>query len=131
MGDGYTQRLPPRYILKPRWPPVTVGARSRQSYGRIGNCKQSKRSIDSRSSPVVICTGIRSGNPAVKPCFMDTRLIRTPRYYGQFALSLGKESPYIFSQFNPLNTDTSLYYGQFALSLGKERPLHFFSIQPA
>ena len=27
-------------------------------------------------------------------------------YYGQFALSLGKESPYIFSKFNPVNTDT-------------------------
>lgn len=27
---------------------------------------------------------------------------------GQFALSLGKESPFIFSKFNPLNTDTPL-----------------------
>ena len=26
----------------------------------------------------------------VEPCFTDTRLIRTPCYYGQFALSLGK-----------------------------------------
>ena len=25
----------------------------------------------------------------VDPCFMDTRLIRTPRYYEQFSLSLG------------------------------------------
>ena len=33
--------------------------------------------------------------------------MRTPHYYGQFALSLGNESPYIFSKFNPLNTDTS------------------------
>ena len=33
----------------------------------------------------------------VKPLFMDTRLIRTPHYHGQFALSLlRKESPYIF-----------------------------------
>ena len=37
----------------------------------------------------------------------STCLIRTPHYYGQFALSLGKESPYIFSKFNLLNTDTS------------------------
>ena len=29
------------------------------------------------------------------------RLIRTPHYYGQFALSLGKEIPYIVSKFNP------------------------------
>ena len=39
-----------------------------------------------------------------------THLIQTPHYYGQFALSLGKESPHIFSKFNlpyahPINTD--------------------------
>ena len=38
----------------------------------------------------------------------STRLIRTPHYYGQFAVSLGKGSPYIFSKFNPLNTDNPL-----------------------
>ena len=27
-------------------------------------------------------------------------------YYGPFSLSLGKESPYIFSKFNPLDTDS-------------------------
>ena len=45
-----------------------------------------------------------------KPRFTFTRIIRTrPHHYaGQFALSLGKESPYIFSKFNPLNTDTPL-----------------------
>ena len=51
--------------------------------------------------------GIR--NPTItviEPRFRDTRLIRTPRYYGQLALSLGKESSYLFSKFNPLNTDT-------------------------
>ena len=32
----------------------------------------------------------------------------TPHYYRQFALSLGKESPYIFPKFNPLNMDTLL-----------------------
>ena len=32
--------------------------------------------------------------------------LQTPHYHGQFALSLGKESPYILSKFNPLNTDT-------------------------
>ena len=69
----------------PRWPPVTVGARPQQSYGRIRYCEQSKRSIGSRSSLVVICTGIRSGTCVVKPCFMDTHLIRKPRYYGQFS----------------------------------------------
>ena len=35
---------------------------------------------------------------------LHTRFIRTPRYYGEFALSPGKESPVIFSKFNPLNT---------------------------
>ena len=35
--------------------------------------------------------------------------IRTPHYYvRQFALSLGKENPFVFSTFNPLDTDTSL-----------------------
>ena len=40
--------------------------------------------------------------------FTDTHLKWTPHYYRQFALSLGRESLYIFSKFNPLNTDTSL-----------------------
>ena len=44
-----------------------------------------------------------------KPRFTDTCLIRTLQYYGQFALSLGKESPNLFSKFNPLNTNT--FYG--------------------
>ena len=34
------------------------------------------------------------------PLLHDTCLIRTPHYYGQSALSQGKESPYIFSKFN-------------------------------
>ena len=32
--------------------------------------------------------------------------MRTPHFYGVFALSLGKQSPYNLSKFNPLNTDT-------------------------
>ena len=32
-----------------------------------------------------------------------------PTTVKQFAVSLGKENPYIFSKFNPLNTDT--FYG--------------------
>ena len=43
----------------------------------------------------------------------DTRFIRTPHYYGQFALSLGKERPYIFSKFKTLNTDT--FHGPFSV----------------
>ena len=34
--------------------------------------------------------------------------MRTPHHYRQFALSLGKESLYIFSKFNPFNADTPL-----------------------
>ena len=30
----------------------------------------------------------------VKPRFTDTHLIGTPHYYEQFAVSVGKESPY-------------------------------------
>ena len=40
----------------------------------------------------------------VEPRFTDTHLIGTPNYYGQFALSLWKESPRIFPKFIPLNT---------------------------
>ena len=35
--------------------------------------------------------------------YSQTVRTRTPHYYGQFALSLRKESPYIFSKLNPLN----------------------------
>ena len=38
----------------------------------------------------------------VKTRFTDTRVIRTPHYYRQLTLFLGKENPYIFSKFNPL-----------------------------
>ena len=48
------------------------------------------------------------GKKALTLSLKSTRLIRTPHYYEQSALSLGKESPYIFSKVNPLNTDTSL-----------------------
>ena len=41
----------------------------------------------------------------VKAHSTNTSLIQTPHYYRQFPLSLGKESPYIFSKFNPLNMD--------------------------
>ena len=47
---------------------------------------------------------------AIKPCFTDTCLIQAPHYCRQFALSLGKESPYMFSKFKPLNTDTPLIW---------------------
>jgi len=49
----------------------------------------------------------------VKLCFTNTSPIWTPHYYRQFALSLGKERPYIFSKLNlflkyrhPVSTDT-------------------------
>ena len=60
-------------------------------------------------------------NPALR---RDTRLIRTPHYYEQFALSLGKESPYIFSKVNPLNTDTSLLRTVCCVP-GERKSLHF------
>ena len=44
----------------------------------------------------------------VKPRFMDTHLLRTPHYDGQFGLSQRKERPCIFFKFNPINTDTPL-----------------------
>ena len=44
----------------------------------------------------------------VKPCIMDARLMCTPRYYRQFVLPLGNESPYIFSNFNLLIRSISM-----------------------
>ena len=59
----------------------------------------------------------------IKKCFLggiglSSKLIQsnpalwTPAHYGhlirQFSLSLGKESPYIFPKFKPLNTDIEL-----------------------
>ena len=35
----------------------------------------------------------------------------TPHYCGQFALTLGQESPYIFFKFNPLVINTDTFYG--------------------
>ena len=51
---------------------------------------------------------IKQSGYTVEPNFTNPHLIQTPRYYGQFALSLGNKSPYIFSKFNPLNTGTPL-----------------------
>ena len=54
---------------------------------------------------LLISTGIYI-NFTDKTSLTGTRLIWTPHNNGQFALSLGKESPYICSKFNPLyNTD--------------------------
>ena len=39
-----------------------------------------------------------------KPCFTDAHLVQKAHYYGEFALSLGKESHYTFPKFNLLNT---------------------------
>ena len=64
------------------------------------------------------------GKKALTFSLNSTLLIQTPHYYGQFALSLGKESPYIFSKFNPLNTDTSLLLTVFFVP-GERKPLHF------
>ena len=38
----------------------------------------------------------------------STPALRTPRYYGQFALSPGKEKSYIFSKFTPLKRTLSM-----------------------
>ena len=40
-----------------------------------------------------LCRRVDSPVYTVKPHFLDTCLIKTPHYYRQFALSLGKESP--------------------------------------
>ena len=45
--------------------------------------------------------------------FTGTHLIWTPLYYGQFTLCLRKESPYVFSKFSPLITDTFLILARY------------------
>ena len=64
--------------------------------------------LEHRHSPTTNFSFISSLPHTVKPGFTDTCLIRTPHYYGQFAFSLGTESPYIFSTFNLVNPDTLL-----------------------
>ena len=54
----------------------------------------------------------------------STRLIRTPRYYGQFFCFVPRESQNIFSKFNPLNTDTPLLRTVFLLC-PSGKPEHF------
>ena len=57
---------------------------------------------------------------------VEPRLVRTPRYYGQFTLPLGKRLPYIFSKFNPVNTVTS--YGPLVSVLRGSDCIHFLSL---
>ena len=57
-------------------------------------------------------TDTRPVDMDTRPVDTDTRPVDTDTgltiNYGQFALSLGKESPYIVSKFNPLITDNPL-----------------------
>ena len=43
----------------------------------------------------------------VRAC-SSTPTLRARHYYGHFALSLGEESSYIFSELNPFNTSTPI-----------------------
>ena len=51
----------------------------------------------------------------VKPHFTDTHFIQTPLYYGQLALSLGKEIPLHFLHIQPTlyghHVNTNTFYG--------------------
>ena len=38
----------------------------------------------------------------------SNQALRTPHCCGQFSLSLGKETPHVFSKFNPLNTEGAI-----------------------
>ena len=66
--------------------------------------------------------------------FTDIRLIWTPHYYQQFALSLGKEHPYFFfSKVNPrrlirtpVNTDT--FYGLLIVHINRVLTVRDFSV---
>ena len=60
------------------------------------------------SSTDVTILLLNQPNISVKPPCKGTHSVQTPHYHGQFSLSLRKQSPYIFSKFNLLNTDTLL-----------------------
>ena len=53
----------------------------------------------------------------VKPCIMDSRFIRISHCYGQFALSLGKESLYIFSKIQLNNLLIQTLFMAFSVSI--------------
>ena len=78
---------------------------------KINKCRKfGKKVVDFTIAVICMCVhslvsiNVTSGSKMFKdlfflynqPFFMDSHLIRTPHCYGQFALSLGKESPYIF-----------------------------------
>ena len=58
------RRPPPRYILKSRWPPLTVRrAISRPSHGKIGDCGQSKQRREPTTNSTHIWRRRRDLNP--------------------------------------------------------------------
>ena len=99
--------------------PLFVGSYLRVTWWAFGQWKGKKTGIESLilvisdSCPgswvkLLYCLKI-----IVSDLQSDTRLIRTPHDYGQIALSLVKESPYIFSKFNSLNRNT--FYGSLSV----------------
>ena len=81
-------------------------------------CKHSNNNNNSKKNEIVNNNNNNNNdnnnnNNSVEPRFTDTHLIRTPHYYVRFVLSLGKESPYIFSKSTrltrtPVNTAHSV-----------------------
>ena len=55
-------------------------------------CLSNLKHAPSRELPLTARKTVFSHLNTVKPCFTDTCLKRTRHYYGQFSLSLGKES---------------------------------------
>ena len=59
---------------------------------------------------------------SVKPGFVDTLLIQTPHYYGQFALSMRKESLCIDycqqkAEVDHLRINTDTFYGTLTVNI--------------
>ena len=74
-----------------------------------GDSERGRRSLPTRRSMVRFLHGqiflqtllTSDKNNTVRPRFTDTHLIRTPHYYGQLTVSLGKENPQHFLKIQP------------------------------
>ena len=57
---------------------------------------------------LLIITGVQASGVIIGRLLRQCCFVWIAHYYARFSLSLGRESLYIFSKFNSLNTDTPL-----------------------
>ena len=79
---------------------------TRKTPRRLWNFSTAKCGSYLRAAFISLKAGRKTRTVLTMVLLRSNPALQTPHYHGQFALSLGKESPYILSKFNPLNTDT-------------------------